>query len=61
MGIIAFYYPGSTQAAGAAELFAAALREIYPLPDQDHLLHHHPGGGEAHQGPDGAAGDRLPR
>ncbi len=33
-GIIAFYYPGSTQGRRAAELFAAALREIYPLPDQ---------------------------
>ena len=32
-GIIAFYYPGSTQGQRAAELFVEALREIYPLPD----------------------------
>ncbi len=33
-GIIAFYYPGSVNGQRAAELFAAALREIYPLPNQ---------------------------
>ena len=33
-GIIAFYYPGSANGRRAAELFAAALREIYPLPNQ---------------------------
>ena len=33
-GIIAFYYPGSVSGQRAAELFASALREIYPLPDQ---------------------------
>lgn len=33
-GIIAFYYPGSANGQRAAELFAAALREIYPLPNQ---------------------------
>ena len=32
-GIIAFYYPGSTQGERAAELFAANLKRIYPLPD----------------------------
>ncbi len=31
-GIIAFYYPGSGEGARAAELFAAQLKEIYPLP-----------------------------
>ena len=33
-GIVAFYYPGSTQGRRAAELMADALREIYPLPDR---------------------------
>lgn len=33
-GIIAFYYPGSINGQRAAELFASALREIYPVPDQ---------------------------
>lgn len=33
-GIIAFYYPGSVKGERAANLFAAALREIYPLPNQ---------------------------
>ena len=33
-GIIAFYYPGSVSGQRAAELFASALREIYPLPDR---------------------------
>ncbi len=33
-GIIAFYYPGSTQGKRAAELIAEELREIYPLPDK---------------------------
>ena len=32
-GIIAFYYPGSSQGQRAAELIAAQLREIYPLPE----------------------------
>ena len=32
-GIIAFYYPGSVRGQEAAELFAARLREVYPLPD----------------------------
>lgn len=31
-GIIAFYYPGSTQGQRAAELFAKNLRNLYPLP-----------------------------
>ena len=33
-GIIAFYYPDSVNGQRAAELFASALREIYPVPDQ---------------------------
>ena len=33
-GIIAFYYPDSVNGQRAAELFASALREIYPMPDQ---------------------------
>ena len=33
-GIVAFYYPGSTQGRRAAELMADSLREIYPLPDR---------------------------
>ena len=33
-GIIAFYYPGSGEGKRAAEIFAANLREIYPLPDK---------------------------
>jgi len=33
-GIIAFYYPGSAQGERAAELIAAELRRVYPLPDQ---------------------------
>ena len=33
-GIIAFYYPGSGEGERAAEIFAANLREIYPLPDK---------------------------
>lgn len=33
-GIIAFYYPESTQGRRFAELVAQALREIYPLPDK---------------------------
>ena len=33
-GIIAFYYPGSTQGQRAAELIAEELRRIYPLPDR---------------------------
>ena len=32
-GIIAFYYPGSGEGERAAEIFAANLREIYPLPN----------------------------
>lgn len=32
-GIIAFYYPGSTQGQRGAELIAEQLRQIYPLPD----------------------------
>jgi N-acetylmuramoyl-L-alanine amidase len=32
-GIIAFYYPTSSNGKRAAELFAANLRNIYPLPD----------------------------
>lgn len=32
-GIIAFYYPGSSEGERAAELFAENLRRIYPLPD----------------------------
>ena len=31
-GIIAFYYPGSSQGQRGAELIAEQLREIYPLP-----------------------------
>lgn len=33
-GIIAFYYPGSLQGQRGAELIAAELREIYPLPNK---------------------------
>lgn len=33
-GIIAFYYPSSELGRQAAELFAARLRAVYPLPDQ---------------------------
>ena len=33
-GIIAFYYPSSVLGQQAAELFAARLREVYPLPEQ---------------------------
>lgn len=33
-GIIAFYYPGSSQGQRAAELIAEKLREIYPLPNK---------------------------
>jgi N-acetylmuramoyl-L-alanine amidase len=33
-GIIAFYYPTSSNGKRAAEIFAADLRDIYPLPDQ---------------------------
>jgi len=33
-GIIAFYYPGSTQGERAAELIAEELRRVYPLPAQ---------------------------
>lgn len=33
-GIIAFYYPGSTQGKRAAEIFADNLRAIYPLPNR---------------------------
>ena len=32
-GIIAFYYPTSANGYRAAEIFAARLREVYPLPD----------------------------
>jgi len=32
-GIIAFYYPSSALGQQAAELFAARLREVYPLPE----------------------------
>lgn len=33
-GIIAFYYPGSAEGKRGAELIAANLRKIYPLPDK---------------------------
>ena len=33
-GIIAFYYPTSTQGQRAAQIFANNLRAIYPLPDK---------------------------
>ena len=33
-GIITFYYPGSAQGQRGAELLAAELRQIYPLPDR---------------------------
>ena len=33
-GIIAFYYPGSSNGRRAAELIAQQLRQIYPLPNQ---------------------------
>ena len=33
-GIIAFYYPGSSNGRRAAELIAEQLRQIYPLPNQ---------------------------
>ena len=32
-GVITFYYPTSADGARAAELFTAALREVYPLPE----------------------------
>ena len=32
-GIIAFYYPTSSRGREAAEIFAAQLREVYPLPN----------------------------
>lgn len=32
-GVIVFYYPTSTEGQRAAELFAANLRQVYPLPD----------------------------
>src|SRR5574344_621557 len=32
-GVIVFYYPTSSEGKRAAELFAARLREVYPLPD----------------------------
>ena len=33
-GVIVFYYPTSVRGREAAELFAANLREVYPLPDR---------------------------
>ena len=33
-GIIAFYYPGSSEGQRAAELIAEELRQIYPLPNK---------------------------
>ena len=33
-GIIAFYYPTSTQGQRAAQIFVNNLREIYPMPDK---------------------------
>ena len=33
-GIIVFYYPTSSDGKRAAELFAAQLRKVYPLPDK---------------------------
>ncbi len=33
-GVIVFYYPTSARGREAAELFAARLREVYPLPDR---------------------------
>lgn len=33
-GIIAFYYPGSTEGKRAAEIFVRNLKKIYPLPDK---------------------------
>ena len=33
-GIIVFYYPTSSDGKRAAELFAAQLKRVYPLPDQ---------------------------
>jgi len=33
-GIVIFYYPGSQNGKRAAELFAANLKRIYPLPDR---------------------------
>lgn len=33
-GVIVFYYPTSMRGREAAELFAARLREVYPLPDK---------------------------
>lgn len=32
-GVIVFYYPGSRDGARAAEIFAANLRDVYPLPN----------------------------
>ena len=33
-GIIAFYYPGSSEGQRAAEIFARNLRNIYPIPEK---------------------------
>ena len=33
-GIIAFYYPGSTEGKRAADIFVKNLKNIYPLPGQ---------------------------
>lgn len=33
-GVLVYYYPGSAQGKRAAELIAADLRKIYPLPDK---------------------------
>jgi len=33
-GVIVFYYPTSVPGRRAAEIFAASLREVYPLPDR---------------------------
>lgn len=32
-GVIVFYYPGSSEGERAAEIFAADLRDVYPLPN----------------------------
>ena len=32
-GIIVFYYPTSSEGKRAAELFAAQLKKVYPLPE----------------------------
>ena len=61
-GIIAFYYPSSSQGQRAAQIFVNNLRTIYPPARQGHHPgHHQPGGGPGLQVPGQPPGDRLPR